>query len=329
MSALETSKHTARAPQDLIHSYLFRALRNASELVHADGGTISATDVESGETYDFSYGSSYRPPSEASDRPVARRHIRVDLSGSRKVWSPSLPFRTAKVHGAVWLYRQGSATKPADFTDDDRRSVRVFMDMAALGLEQAMEVVRLREVLHWAGINTVKAMIHAIHAKDPYTSEHCQRVADVSTRLAENLGYDNIRQVWAAASVHDVGKIGLLDTILEKAGQLRVSEMETVREHPIWGGEIVKPFTDEWDLVPGVRCHHEWIDGRGYPDGLAGEEIPLVGRIITIADAYDAMTTDRPYRRAMDRSAALDRLAASAGIQFDPQIVAVARDCLN
>lgn len=329
MSTIPSPEHSTSAPQDLINSVLFRIVRNAADLVRADGGTISATNLRSGETYDFSCGSSYRHPGDSLSGVSSHAHTRVDVTGAKKAWSPSLPLRSDGVRGALWLYRQAAGDNPAEFTAEDKRAVRIVLDTAALALEQAMEVTRLQDLLHWAGVNTVKAMIHAIRAKDPYTSDHCQRVADHSTRIAEHLGVDGVQQVWAAASVHDVGKIGLLDSILEKPGHLERNEMAAVQQHPRWGGEIVRHFTDEWDLAPGVSSHHEWTDGRGYPDGLKGDEIPLTGRIITIADAYDAMTTDRPYRRALNTRTALDRLSAGAGIQFDPQIVAIARECLN
>ncbi|NCQ29690.1 MAG: HD-GYP domain-containing protein [Armatimonadetes bacterium] len=329
MTSIETPKQPAADAHDLANSFLFRMVRGASELVRADGGTISATNLLSGETFDFTYGSGYRPPTESGDVRSALGHTRVALTEIPKVWSPNLPFRTEKLNGALWLYRRDSSDASVEFTEEDKRLVRVLLDSAAFGLEQALEVARLRELLHWAGINTVKAMIHAIRAKDPYTSQHCQRVADYSGRIAESMGYYNVEEIWAAASVHDVGKIGLMDAILTKSGRLERGEMEAVREHSHWGGEIVQQFTDAWDLGPGVRHHHEWLDGRGYPDGLKGEEIPLSGRIITVADAFDAMTSDRPYRGALDTLTALNRLSASAGIQFDPRIVAIARDCLN
>jgi HD-GYP domain-containing protein (c-di-GMP phosphodiesterase class II) len=124
-----------------------------------------------------------------------------------------------------------------------------------------------------------------------------------------------------AGQLHDFGKIGVREHILTKQGRLSESEKRAMNEHPVIGAQILGKFKSFTDIVPGIRHHHEQFDGTGYPSGLKGEEIPLVGRIIAVADAYDAMTTNRPYRVKLDHKDALDELNRNAGSQFDPGIV--------
>lgn len=168
---------------------------------------------------------------------------------------------------------------------------------------------------------TLRALAAVIDARDYATHAHSTSVVYLATRIAKELHLPAyaIDQLGAAALLHDIGKVGVCDAILLKPGPLTGDELAHMREHPAIGARIVAPVLP--DLAPIIRAHHEWWNGCGYPDGLVGEAIPLLARIIAVADAFDSMTTDRPYRSALSMSAALDRLRAGSGIQFEPRIV--------
>ena len=171
--------------------------------------------------------------------------------------------------------------------------------------------------------STLEALSSSIDAKDPYTRGHSQRVAEYALMMADVMGYDPkfLTMLKISGLLHDFGKIGVPEKILGKEDQLNSEELETVRDHPAIGARILGKFRSFSNIVPGIRHHHEWYDGSGYPDGLGGEVIPLVGRIISIADAFDAMTTRRPYRPIMNLEEAKAELNRYAGTQFDPTLV--------
>lgn len=164
--------------------------------------------------------------------------------------------------------------------------------------------------------------------KDPYTSGHSLRVADYSQEIARRMGLPDqvVERIRIAAVLHDIGKIGVKGAILNKTSKLTKEEYEEVKKHPELGEKLISKIEDFSDIAKIVRHHHEWYSGQGYPDGLRGEEIPLESRIIAIADAFDAMTSDRPYRKAMDRKTALEILRRNEGSQWDPEILKIALD---
>lgn len=168
-------------------------------------------------------------------------------------------------------------------------------------------------------------------AKDTYTEGHLERMANYSAGLGAALGLGTTEQqiLRYGGLLHDIGKIGVSESILRKPGALAPEEYTLMKEHTVIGDRIVQPLRFAAQVSPMVRGHHERWDGCGYPDGLAGEAIPLGARIVAVTDAYDAMTTDRPYRVALTHDEALRRLAAGAGSQFDSHIVQVARDMLK
>lgn len=171
--------------------------------------------------------------------------------------------------------------------------------------------------------STLEALSSSIDAKDPYTHGHSRRVADFAVMTARAMGYGPkfLTMLKIAGLLHDFGKIGVAERILTKEGTLTEEERESMKEHPVIGANILSNFRSFSNIVPGIRHHHEKFDGSGYPQGLAGEDIPLVGRIISIADAYDAMTTSRPYRRKMESDEAQEELLKNARNQFDPGMV--------
>jgi HD-GYP domain-containing protein (c-di-GMP phosphodiesterase class II) len=169
----------------------------------------------------------------------------------------------------------------------------------------------------------LELMVAAIEARDPYTSGHSRRVSEHARTIAEILGLrsSQVRRIEIAALLHDVGKIHEnFAPILQKPGRLTDEENAIMQTHPIKSEELVAKVSQLRDIVPAVRGHHENWDGTGYPDGLAGERIPLASRIIMFADTIDAMTSDRPYRKALDPDAVRAELVKHRGRQFDPEI---------
>jgi len=170
--------------------------------------------------------------------------------------------------------------------------------------------------------NTILALATAIEAKDPYTEGHIDRVAHYATSLAQEIGLSLREQqlIRKAAILHDVGKIGVSESILKKAGPLTKKEFERVKIHPIVGERICKPLMQDGLILQVLRHHHERYDGKGYPDGLAGEEIPIAARIMAVVDTYDALTSDRPYRGRLTSEEALRVLRGELEKQFDPRL---------
>lgn len=171
--------------------------------------------------------------------------------------------------------------------------------------------------------STIQVLANAMDSKDPYTHGHSRRVARYSVMIAREMGLPDNEQedIYFAALLHDIGKIGIRDNILCKPGKLTDEEYRIIKEHPVISAQILEPVEFLKDKIPMVKHHHERYDGRGYPDGLKGENIPLGARIITVADSFDAMTSDRSYRRRMDFNRAIEELKNCSGAQFDPEIV--------
>jgi putative nucleotidyltransferase with HDIG domain len=171
-------------------------------------------------------------------------------------------------------------------------------------------------------LDTIRALAGAIDAKDPYTHGHSERVARLSVEIGLELGLppEEIRALEMGGILHDVGKIGIPDVVLGKPGPLDATETDLMRTHPRVGAEIIQGVEFLRHALPCVRNHHERWDGDGYPDGLAGDDIPLVARIVNAADTWDACTTERPYQRAIEPSAVLDILARLRGTQIDPDV---------
>jgi HD-GYP domain-containing protein (c-di-GMP phosphodiesterase class II) len=186
-----------------------------------------------------------------------------------------------------------------------------------------LEVARLREREAQVLFEAIKALASAVDAKDRYTARHSHMVTRLALVLADAIGLSSEERyvLELSAWMHDVGKIGVPDSILTKAGSLTEEEFAVMRVHPAKGGEIVGQIGELSHVADVIRHHHERVDGGGYPDGLRGEAIPLASRIILIADAFEAMTADRSYRRGLERGAAINELHAHSGTQFDADLV--------
>jgi len=213
------------------------------------------------------------------------------------------------------LNRIGDAT----FDDGDVMLLRALGHQSAVAIQNA----QLFQDVETGFLSTVQALAQAVDAKDSYTAGHSSRVTQYSVVIAEELGLDSeiVRRVRLSGLLHDVGKIGIQDSVLGKPGKLTDEEFAMMKSHPVVGGHILKPVAQLADVIDGVISHHERFDGRGYPRGLKGEEIPLQGRIIGVADAFDAMTSDRVYRPRLSDEVALAELKKNSGTQFDSRMV--------
>ncbi len=180
-------------------------------------------------------------------------------------------------------------------------------------------------------LGTVKALAEAIDGKDPYTRGHSERVKMYSVLMAEHMGLnqEEIEDIRVAALLHDVGKIGIEDRILKKPAALTEEEYTIMKTHPEKGAKIMAEIPQMKKYVPGMYYHHECMDGRGYPIGLKGDQIPLMARIISVADTFDAMTTNRPYQRAMTPEVAVQKIWSFAGTRYDPNVVAALESALK
>ena len=208
-----------------------------------------------------------------------------------------------------WLRRRSAEARLADNT-------------RLLGLDRSGHPTEPVEISREQQVQVLRDLTAALESKDPYTHGHSRRVERhvLRTGAAMGLTVEQIEELRKAAALHDVGKIRVPDRVLRKPGQLTIEERALVEEHVVVGAWMVSSVGDA-DVIAGVRHHHERWDGRGYLDGLMGAEIPLYSRIIAVADAYDAMTSTRPYRASFGRDKAVDVLWAEAGIQFDPVVV--------
>jgi HD-GYP domain-containing protein (c-di-GMP phosphodiesterase class II) len=205
------------------------------------------------------------------------------------------------------------------FTEDDLRRMRLFAGILAHPLQNA----RLYAAQRRQYMNMVTALAETLEKKDPYTGGHVRRVVCYSLLLGAELGLDHgdLKDLWLAATLHDIGKIGVPDRILGKPAPLDAEEAEVMRRHTTDGASIVAHLSSP-HVLPGVRSHHERVDGGGYPDGLEGEQIPLAPRVIAVADTFDAMTTSRPYRDGLSRERAAAEIESAAGTQFCSRVVA-------
>lgn len=180
-------------------------------------------------------------------------------------------------------------------------------------------------------VQTITTIARMLDARDSYTEGHSQRVAVYCTSLAKGLGMseEEIDNVHKVALLHDIGKIGVPDAVLNKPGRLSDEEYAAMKQHTTVGGEIIKDVKTIPNIYDGVRHHHERYDGRGYPDGLKGEQIPYIARLIAVADAYDAMTSTRVYRKHLMNEKVMSELENGAGTQFDPDVVGKLIELLN
>jgi len=211
------------------------------------------------------------------------------------------------------------------FCADDLRLVSAIAIQAAVAIENS----RLFRALEDLMFGAIGALVATVEAKDPYLKGHSERVARISRALGEELrlGGDVMKVLHLSALLHDIGKIGISESILHKEGGLTEEEKQAVMEHAPRGAEILGNIKDMSEIAMAVRHHHECYDGRGYPDGIAGDDVPLPSRILAVADSYDAMTSNRPYRGKLAQAECLAEIVRCSGSQFDPDAVEALLKC--
>jgi putative nucleotidyltransferase with HDIG domain len=229
-----------------------------------------------------------------------------------------------KVLGVIYLDSTGQSCL---FTKDDLSLLSAMALKAGIALDNA----RLYDDMRNLFFNTVETLVRAIQARDQYTSGHSSRVSRYCLLTAEklNLSTQDKHHLYLTAMLHDIGKIGIPDNLLNRRGKLSDEEMQKVREHVSLGASMLKSLGQMHPIVPYIRHHHEAYDGSGYPDGLKGEQIPLISRIVAVADTFDAMTSDRPYRKGRSATDAIAELERCAGTTFDPVVVNAFVECLH
>lgn len=228
----------------------------------------------------------------------------------------SFPLKTAsRTIGVLNLVRR-DGREP--FTSLDLEIINVLASQASIAIEN----VRLYHNIRDNYLKTIRAFALAVEAKDEYTHGHSENVMKYTVVLAKHLGLPDheLELVKYAGLLHDIGKIGITETILNKTGKLTTQEFEEIKKHPELGARIIADVPFLKSLVPMVRHHHEFFNGGGYPTGIAGTDIPFGARILSVADAFEAMTSDRPYRKSLSQEVAFDIVRQERGRQFDPQI---------
>ena len=210
-------------------------------------------------------------------------------------------------------------TEGHEFDNIDATRMSNVANSAAVFLENFRLYGSLRQLF----LGSMRALTSSIDAKDPYTCGHSERVALLSKKLAEIMGWSKARaeRIYLCGLLHDIGKIGVPEAVLQKPGKLTAYEFELVKKHPVIGAKIIRGIQEMEDLIPGILHHHERLDGNGYPGGGRGEKIPVQARVLCVADALDAMTSNRPYRKALPAKLAESEVFRAAGTQFDPDVV--------
>lgn len=245
----------------------------------------------------------------AAGRPVPR-----ELDDASLLFAPLR--NGAHCLGTVVLLRRGTH---AGYTVNDLRLLSFLAAHAAAVLDSSAKHRQIEDI----NMGVITSFVRAVEAKDPYTCGHSERVSEYAVRLGRTLGLGEsaLQQLRIAGLLHDIGKIGVPDSILNKPGALSDEERAVMRRHPTVGREILGRVASLQDILPIVYHHHERMDGEGYPDGLSGAHIPLLSRIVSVVDGFEAMVSDRAYREGMDMTRALDTLRSGAGSQWDERLV--------
>ncbi len=249
----------------------------------------------------------------------------LELTAEAIRMHPNIPVVLLTAHTDVDLARASLRSGASDFITKPINIQELPIVIERNLTRRRLEIARLKEREAQVLFAAIKALASAVDAKDPYTARHSMDVSRLALALLAGLGMggDERYVLELAAWMHDVGKIGVPDTILTKPASLTEDEMVLIRAHSVKGSEIVGQIEELREVATAIRHHHERFDGRGYPDGLAGHAIPLTSRIIAVADAFEAMTADRSYRRGMGIERAVAELEKHRGMQFDPLLIDV------
>jgi HD-GYP domain-containing protein (c-di-GMP phosphodiesterase class II) len=317
-----------------------RAIEAATLLMHAETGSLLLVDAERGELFfEVALGEQGQKLKEIRLRIgegiagwVAQHGeplIIHDVQNDRRFYrgaDEKSDFRTrtmlcvpVKSRDTVIGVLQAINKKDGRFDDDDQETLAALANQVAVAIENARLYEELRETFY----GTTLALAETLEKRDPYTGGHVRRVRNYSMAIGRGLGMSakELERLKLSAILHDIGKIGVRDSILLKEGRLDPDELAAMNQHSLFGAEILQHVRYLQDVIPGVKGHHEKYDGSGYPDGLRALEIPINARIIAAADTFDAMTTDRPYRKALSFPTAFEELRRCCGTQFDTEVV--------
>ncbi len=241
------------------------------------------------------------------------RFIKEDAANSSLMCAPLKA--KDKVVGVIKLGND----RPVTYSAEDLKLFTTLASLAAVAIENASLYEQLKEAFY----TTVYTLAETIEKRDPYTGNHTKRVMEYSLAIGKTLGLpeEDMARLQLGAALHDIGKIGVRDSVLLKESSLTDEEFEQIKMHAVYGEEIISRISQLQSAIPGVKHHHEKFNGRGYPDGLKGDEIDITARIIAVADSFDAMTTNRPYRKGLSLDEAFEELRKYSGSQFDPEVV--------
>ena len=315
------------------HEIAVKLLQRLPGLVRCDGLALTLLDGSRGERFALVEGGSVKPHRDeivfGSEESAFLGRL-GDPGGARTLCEVPAAFRPPGARSAdTWVFPVTVRGALGAVLAVSRRDERVVAHQYAVVGQLAAQLgvgltnARLLEEIDRANWEMVEALSRAIDAKSPWTAGHSTRVTMVGLAIGRHLGLDDkqLESIHRCGLLHDIGKLGVPVEILDKPGRLTPEEMEIMKQHPAIGARIVAPISAYSDVVAAVRHHHEHFDGNGYPDGLAGDEIPLIARIFAVADVFDALASPRPYREAWTSEQAIRHIAEGAGTQFDPRVV--------
>lgn len=322
-------------------AFLRRFADDLLELIHARGLILLVNHRVDGTESCYTAGRLNLSPETA--KTVGRYLLEMASSGHEPIILPDLVahptllrvFDQSEAAILAWPIQENGSTlgilvaistdQYDAFDSTDAKSLGSIAEHTASFLQNRFLLADIQEL--FTGL--LSSFVSAIDAKDPYTRGHSQRVAFVGRRIAESLGLSKreCTQMYMAGLLHDIGKIGVSDHVLAKPGKLTREEFAAVQQHPVIGSRIISSVRQLRSILPGVLYHHERYDGKGYSEGLGGEQIPLMGMIVGLADSFDAITSDRTYHRAMNFENAIREVVQCSGTQFSPAVVQGLLDC--
>jgi HAMP domain-containing protein len=295
---------TGEQPEEMMLLY---AAQGSPETVHAEAVQLTVWDLDN---------LTQNPDSRVLNINPDASGLLAALPDADGLTVTALPIRLEERLEAVLCMGRAVGR---EFTDEERSQARQLADQVAVALSNSKLIDELK-ALTWG---TLEAFARAIDAKSPWTAGHSERVTTMSLRIAAKMGRSDsqLEVLHRGALLHDIGKLGISVKLLDKPGRLDDDELRQVMNHPSIGGRILQPISAFSDILPIVEQHHEKFDGTGYPEKLAGEEIDINARILAVADTYDAMISDRPYRKGFDHEKAVNLILEESGLQFDPVVL--------